>query len=214
MTTAEELIANAKALLLDFDGPVTALMPAPANAEAAEKARAPLQGLTLPNEVIETTDHLAVLRWTFQNAPSRMGDVERACTSAEIACALTSQPSPEIDWLLEQAAQRLLRLAIVSYNSEKAVRAFLDRFAWSERFTAYACRTPETSRLLKPHPFLVIAATQLLDVAPQDCVFIGDSISDIRAGRSAGVVVVGLAKSADRRNDLRDAKPDALILRA
>ena len=213
MTTAEELIANAKALLLDFDGPVTALMPAPLNSEAADAARSPLQGLELPTQIRETTDHLTVLRWTFQNATSRMGDVERACTNAEVACARTSQPSPEIRWFLEQATQRDIPLAVVSNNSEEAVRTFLDRFAWSDRFAAYACRTPETSRLLKPHPFLVIAATRLVDVEPANCVFIGDSVSDVHAGHAAAVKTIGLAKSDARRVELTCAGADGLIVR-
>ena len=188
-------------------------MPAPLNAEAAEQARAPLQGLALPSDVLENTDHLAVLRWTFQNVPSRMGDVERACTSAEVACAQTSRPSPEIEWLLGQAAEMPIPLAIVSNNSEEAVRTFLDRFAWSDRFAAYACRTPETSRLLKPHPFLVSAALRLLDVQPVDCVFIGDSVSDVHAGHAAKVKTIGLAKSEARGMQLSRAGADALIAR-
>ena len=39
MTTAYELIANCSALLLDFDGPMAALMPPPLNAQAAERVR-------------------------------------------------------------------------------------------------------------------------------------------------------------------------------
>ena len=214
MKTAEELIASAKALLLDFDGPVTALMPPPLNAEAADAARAPLKGLSLPSDVQESTDHLAVLRWTFKNAPSRMGDVERACTSTEVECARSSQPSPEIKWLLEQAKQRPIPLAIVSNNSEEAVRTFLDRYAWSGCFTAYACRTPETSGLLKPHPFLVTAATRLLEIAPRDCVFVGDSTSDIHAGHAAGVAVIGLAKSPGPQSQLNLAEADAIVVRS
>lgn len=213
MTTAEELIANAKALLLDFDGPVTALMPAPLNAEAAAAARVPLQGLQLPEDILDAADHLAVLRWTFQNATSRLGEVEQACTSAEVTCAQTSQPSPEIEWLLEEAKRRTIPLAIVSNNSEEAVRAFLDRFAWSDRFAAYACRTPETSRFLKPHPFLVIAASRLLDIEPGDCVFIGDSVSDVLAGHAASVKTIGLAKTPARGAELAHAGADGLIAR-
>jgi beta-phosphoglucomutase-like phosphatase (HAD superfamily) len=213
MTTAAELIANAKALLLDFDGPVTTLMPPPANAQAADQARAALAGIDLPTDIAESTDHLAVLRWTVHNATSRMGDVERVCTDAEVACARTSQPSPEIACLLEKATQRNLPLAIVSNNSEEAVRTFLDRFDWSERFAAYACRTPETVRLLKPNPFLVVAATHFLDVAPSTCVFIGDSVTDVQAGQGAAVKTIGLAKTSSRGSELAKAGAHAVIVR-
>ena len=160
-------------------------MPSPLNAQAAEAARVPLEGLELPETILEATDHLAVLRWTVQNAISRLGDVEAACTASEVACARISEPSPEIGWLLDGAQERGSQLAIVSNNSEDAVRTFLDRFDWSDRFAAFACRTPETSRLLKPNPFLVTAATRFLEMTPGDCVFIGDSVSDVQAGHAA-----------------------------
>lgn len=214
MTTAEELIASAGALLLDFDGPVTALMPPPLNAEAAAAAREPLAGLDVPRAVEESTDHLSVLRWTFRNATSRMAEVERACTAAEVACARTSKPSPEIGWILEQTSIRAIPLAMVSNNSEEAVRTFLARFEWLDRFSAYACRTPETSRLLKPHPFLVTAATELLDIACESCVFIGDSVSDIEAGRAAFVRTIGLAKTAERGRELEAAGAVTLLHRS
>ncbi len=213
MTTAAELIASAKALLLDFDGPVTSLMPPPANAQAAKQARLPLAGIDLPVDIAASTDHLAVLRWTVQHAIGRMSEVERICTQAEVACAQTSNPSPEIAWLLDEASQRNIRLGIVSNNSEEAVRTFLGRFSWAERFAAYACRTPETVRLLKPNPFLVIAATQFLDVTPEACVFIGDSVSDVLAGRAAAVKTVGLAKTSTRCSELLKAGANAVIAR-
>lgn len=213
MSTAAELIANAKALLLDFDGPITALMPPPLNAQAADEARAALDGIELPGEVLSTTDHLAVLRWTFEHAVSRLVTVEEACTAAEVECARISEPSPEIEWLFEQAAQASIPVAVVSNNSEVSVRTFLDRFNWLDRFAAIACRTPETRRLLKPHPFLVLAATELLDVPPQDCVFVGDSPSDMHAGRAAGVAIIGLVKTSGRRAGLVDAGAMVLIER-
>jgi phosphoglycolate phosphatase len=213
MTTAAELIGNAKAVLLDFDGPITTLMPSPLNARAAHAARGPLDGLELPDEVLTTSDHLAVLRWTFEHAVSRLAAVEVACTAAEVECARASDPSPEIKWLFTQAAQASIPIAVVSNNSEESVSTFLGRLDWLDRFAALACRTPETTRLLKPHPFLVLAATQMLDVPPHDCVFIGDSASDMQAGRAAGVTTIGLAKTSPRRAALSEAGASALMER-
>jgi HAD superfamily hydrolase (TIGR01509 family) len=214
MTTAAELITKAKALLLDFDGPVTALMPSPLNAQAADAARALLAGVKMPAEIQSSTDHLAVLRWTYERAVSRLSAVEAACTAAEVECARASEPSPEIDWLLAQAARASIPTAVVSNNSEESVRTFLGRLDWLDRFAALACRTPETARRLKPHPFLVEAATRLLDVAPRECVFVGDSVSDVEAGHAAGVPVIGLAKTPQRGLELKSAGADALLARA
>ena len=214
MTDAWEIIASAKALLLDFDGPITALMPPPLNAEAADRARAALQVPSLSGEILTTTDHLAVLSFTAERFPGRFRDVERACAEAEIDCARSSQPSPEARDLVGCAQQRSIPVAVVSNNSVGAVRAFRQRFVWAEPLAVLACRTPEVAARLKPDPFLVYKALEALHVGGGDCVFVGDSVSDVKAGISAGVRVVGLAKNLERGRQLLEAGSIALIDRA
>jgi HAD superfamily hydrolase (TIGR01509 family) len=213
MITAAELIANAKALLLDFDGPVTALMPPPANVYAADQARAALAGIELPEAIAKSTDHLAVLRFTAEHFPARLLTVERSCTEAELACARESDPSPEIRGLLSDAGQRAVPVAIVSNNSEAAVRAFLDRFEWARVIKTLACRTPSNVSQMKPDPYLVAQAARLVNVAQHCCVFVGDSVSDVQAGQAAGVPVIGLVKNHRRGLELSTAGAAALLHR-
>lgn len=213
MTTAAELIARANALLLDFDGPVTTLMPPPANAYAADQAREALAGIELPEAVAKTTDHLAVLRFTAEQVPGRLSAVEQSCTEAEVACARESDPSPEIQGLLQDAERRSAPVAIVSNNSEAAVRVFLDRFEWARDIKTLACRTPAKVARMKPDPYLVVEATLLLGMAPAECVLVGDSVSDVEAGHAAGVPVIGLAKTRGRGAELDAAGASALLTR-
>ncbi len=214
MTTAEELIANAKALLLDFDGPVTALMPSPLNRQAADQARAALDGIDVPEAISTTSDHLAVLRFTAEQYPARLQAVERSCTEAEVACARESDPSPEAERLLTDARRRAAPVAIVSNNSEAAVRVFLDRFEWARDIKTLACRTPATVGRMKPDPYLLSLALSLLNERAKDCAFLGDSVSDVRAGHAAGVPVIGLAKTPARGTELQDAGASALLVRS
>ena len=211
MTSPEALISRAKALLLDFDGPITTLMPPPRNRAAANRARQPLEGLHLPVCIAETNDHLAVLRWTFRHAPSRLASVELACTEVEVECARTSELGPEIGWLLDLARINSLPVGIASNNSEAAVRLFAERMDLG--FEVYACRTPESVRLMKPSPAYVLACADWLRVPARETVFVGDSVSDVEAGRAAGVAVIGLAKSPDRRAGLIEAGACAVIER-
>ncbi len=213
MTDAAEIIAAARALLLDFDGPITALMPPPLNARAAERARAALQHVSLPGEIRTTTDHLAVLRYAAEHQDTELGSVEAACSAAEIDCARISQPSPEVHAILCGATRRSVPVAVVSNNSEEAVKEFLHRFGWTESIRVLSCRTPSIALKLKPNPFLVEKAVALLGVDAADCVFVGDSVTDVEAGNAAGVRVVGLAKTAERGRQLIGAGALAVIER-
>jgi phosphoglycolate phosphatase len=139
--------------------------------------------------------------------------VEEACEHAETEAASRSAPSPEIaDWLADSQV-RGVPVAIVSNNSEAAVRTFLDRFSWTQHVAAFACRAPDDPALMKPNPFLIEQAVRLLEVPPADCLLIGDSVSDVAAARAANVPVVGFAKSFKRGAELRAAGADALVLR-
>lgn len=211
--TPDDLLARAQGLLLDFDGPVTDLMPPPLNGDAAAAARVALGQFPIPSELAASTDHLAVLRFTERHLPDRLADVEAACVTAEVTAARQSLPSPEIEnwWSLTET--RRLPVAIVSNNAESAVRVFLDRFGWSDHVATYACREPDGVHLMKPSPHLVLGAAQHLGLDARQCVFIGDAVSDVVAGHRAGTPVLGLGKNPTRAQALTDAGADAVLTR-
>ncbi|MGO4360901.1 HAD family hydrolase [Terrabacter sp. RAF57] len=198
-------------MLLDFDGPVTLLMPPPSNAHAAEAARAPLAGTALPREVATTTDHLAVLRWTADNAPVRLDDVERACIDAEINAARISTPTPGALRFLDICAQKGKPVVVVSNNAADAVATFLNRYDATSLVRGIVGREPRRPDLLKPHPSLVLAALDLLQFPADDTILIGDSDTDVQVAHRTGVRSIGYAKSPARGRALKAAGADVVV---
>ena len=49
----------------------------------------------------------------------------------------------------------------------------------------------------KPDPEIVLKACEFLDVEPKDVVLVGDTNSDVRAGKAAGCTVIGVNIGAD-----------------
>ena len=49
----------------------------------------------------------------------------------------------------------------------------------------------------KPDPEIVIKACTVLDVEPDNTVLVGDTDSDVKAGKAAGCIVVGINVDAD-----------------
>ncbi|MGH8893428.1 MAG: HAD family hydrolase [Actinomycetes bacterium] len=212
--TPRDLFDAAHALLLDFDGPIAALMPPPENEEAATAARQAIPDQDLPTEIATTSDHLAVLRWARANcAPEVLLGVEAACTNTELLAARSCDESPDAAALFEYAGSRRIPVAIVSNNSIAAVRHFLERRGWEGRITAFACRTPETVDSLKPSPQLLLNAMRVLGIEPADALFVGDSPSDARAGQAAAVTIVGIAKDRFRERQLLEAGARAVVAR-
>ena len=63
----------------------------------------------------------------------------------------------------------------------------------------------------KPDPEPLLYAADRMGVAPEDCLMVGDSISDVKAARAAGFQIVCMPYGYNHGNDIRDAKPDAVI---
>ncbi|MFD7308350.1 HAD family hydrolase [Promicromonospora sp. NPDC059942] len=207
MSRAASIFAAADAVLLDFDGPVTPLIPAPANLEAANSARAPLlaRGIDLGDHIGTTSDHLAVLRWSATNAPQALAEVEALCDDAETAAASTAEPTHGAHDLLRRCYQVGKPVAIVSNNAEVAIHAYLERWSLAPYVAAVIGRPRGRPDLMKPNTHTVDEALRLLHVETRDAVFIGDSVSDVEVSLAVGVPCIGYAKTPLRGNELQAA---------
>ncbi len=53
----------------------------------------------------------------------------------------------------------------------------------------------------KPHPEPLLLAAQKLGIAPEECVYIGDTINDIVAAKAAGMKVIHYSKAISNDAD-------------
>lgn len=63
----------------------------------------------------------------------------------------------------------------------------------------------------KPDPMPLLHAAGHFGVAPIDSLMLGDSVSDVKAARAAGFGVVCVSYGYNHGQDIRDARPDAVI---
>ena len=60
----------------------------------------------------------------------------------------------------------------------------------------------------KPEPHVILASLQVLGVEPRDCLFVGDSPTDMEAGRRAGVKTCAVLWGYGQREDMARWEPD------
>ncbi|HUZ53040.1 MAG TPA: HAD family hydrolase [Streptosporangiaceae bacterium] len=212
MTELEALIARARYILLDFDGPVCdvyAGLPAP---EVARTLREQLarDGIVLPEDHQPSDDPLDVFRGTTQLGRQTAAVVQKLLTALEVRAVATAQPTPGTADLIRQARATGRTVAIVSNNSGDAIRAYLAMHGLEHDVALVEGRDGTDAELMKPSPYLVRAAVSRLDTVGARCVFIGDSASDVLAGLVAGVPVIGYAPSPRKARELTDANVRAL----
>ena len=96
---------------------------------------------------------------------------------------------PGVDEMLARL-KGLYRMAVVSARDEKGTMRFLDQFDLAKYFDVVV--TGQSADHTKPYPDPVLFAAQKMNVKPEECLMIGDTTVDMRAGKSAGAQTVGV----------------------
>jgi phosphoglycolate phosphatase-like HAD superfamily hydrolase len=100
-------------------------------------------------------------------------------------------------------------LAVVSARGEKSTLAFLQQFDLLKHFSVVV--TAQTCLYTKPFPDPVIHAANRMGVNPQECLMVGDTVVDIRAGKTAGAQTVGVLCGFGTEGELIKAGADLIL---
>lgn len=100
-------------------------------------------------------------------------------------------------------------IAIVTSKSEALAMRGLTHVGLARYMdTIVGC---DASTRHKPDPEPVRIALSRLGCAPEDAIFVGDSVHDVLAGNAAGVRTVAALWGAFKREDLEPGKPNAYV---
>jgi N-acetyl-D-muramate 6-phosphate phosphatase len=115
---------------------------------------------------------------------------------------------PGVDGMLKQLHGRY-PMSVVSARDEKGTMAFLNRFDLTQYFDAIV--TGLSARYTKPYPDPVLLAAEKMGVPPENCLMIGDTTVDMRAGKSAGAQTVGVLCGFGEEPELRKMGADVIL---
>jgi phosphoglycolate phosphatase len=208
------LLSITEGILLDFDGPVCAVFagfPAPVVANQLRSMLADNGQPDIPYDIMKSEDPFDVLNYS-----SRLGDdtakyVEVALRAHEVEATATANPTPGGIDLMKSWRRSGRKLAIVSNNSSAAVESYLGRMRILDQVDFISGREDADPAHLKPATYLLDKAMNALGVPSQGCLFVGDSISDIEAARSAKMNSVGFANKAGKAQAFQDVGATAIV---
>ncbi|WP_011929526.1 phosphoglycolate phosphatase [Candidatus Vesicomyidisocius calyptogenae] len=63
----------------------------------------------------------------------------------------------------------------------------------------------------KPDPLPLLHSAEFFNIPPQDCLMLGDSISDVIASRVAGFEIICMSYGYNHGKDIQDVNPDLVI---
>lgn len=71
--------------------------------------------------------------------------------------------------------------------------------------------TSDDVKQRKPAPDPLLACAQQLELKPANCVYVGDTTTDMQSGRAAGMRTVAVLTGFDDYESLKKERPDAII---
>jgi phosphoglycolate phosphatase-like HAD superfamily hydrolase len=115
---------------------------------------------------------------------------------------------PGIQHMLQQLSNHY-PLSVVSARGRRNTLRFLEQFQLTGYFTCIA--TAHTCEHTKPFPDPVLWAAKQMDLLPDNCLMIGDTVVDIKAGKAAGAQTVGVLCGFGQEDELNLAGADLIL---
>ena len=100
-------------------------------------------------------------------------------------------------------------MSVVSARDDKSTRAFLEQFGLTGYFEEIV--TAITAEHTKPYPDPILYAAEKMGVAPENCLMVGDTTVDMRAGKAAGTQNVGVLCGFGERPELERHGADFIL---
>lgn len=121
-----------------------------------------------------------------------------------------SKPIPNVSLTLKKLSQKAkLALITMRFVPREAVIAELEKFGLAKYFQ-HVMTALDTDKP-KPSPDALKKCMEMMCIQPEECLVVGDSIADIRAGKSVGAKTVAVLSGIFSREELEKENPDFII---
>ncbi|SOD85589.1 HAD family hydrolase [Streptomyces sp. Ag109_G2-15] len=220
----QRLLKDVRAVLLDFDGPVTDLFRDESTAPVARKIKATVRAFwgTLDPDVEECDDSHGILRRLRDmfdrpapesRDPRALVAAEEIVTGYEYEAVKSAVPAPHLTRLIDVLADHGLPLVIVSNNADGPIWEFLkgERVQRQAKVEAVVGRDPLELRHMKPDPDPVYRALDHLGMPPGACLLIGDQVTDLKAAQAASTPFLGYTQSPEREAEMLGLGADWVV---
>lgn len=118
------------------------------------------------------------------------------------------RPFPGVEQVLIDLYSRGVKLGLVT-DSPAAALEVLHSEAMSHYFCAMV--TIDDGVPKKPEPDGLVECLKRMDISAENAVFVGDALIDIRAGKEAGTLTIGVLTGLANRRQFESERPTALV---
>ena len=160
----DDILNQARHLLIDFDGPICSLFAGTPTAPIAGRLRKAItqQGVHLPLSIEGTGNWFEIFTFAASVSADLAARIESELTELERSAVPTAAPTPHVNDVISACRDSARSVAVISNNSEKAVRTYLAAHDLDNQIDLIAARISCDPALLKPSPYLIEQAASKL----------------------------------------------------
>lgn len=205
-------IPRIKALCFDVDGTLSDTDDYYANKIAA----------ILPPALFRDPVHTArrLVMWIESPGNALLGFADRIGVDDEMVAAIDwlnrHRTSPLKKYLIVPGVEEMLKqivgrypMSVVSARDEKSTLRFLTQFDLCKYFDPIV--TGLSAPHTKPYPDPILLAAEKMGVKPEECLMIGDTTVDMRAGKAAGAQTLGVLCGFGEEEELKQLGADLIL---
>lgn len=111
--------------------------------------------------------------------------------------------------LLRELKSRNIKIAVLSNKPHNATAAVVKAIFGTDTFDR--CYGQREGVPIKPDPTALIALMDELGVSPEECLYVGDTATDMQTGRGAGAKTVGVLWGFRDRDELAENGAELLV---
>ncbi|MGC9779485.1 MAG: HAD family hydrolase [Candidatus Heimdallarchaeota archaeon] len=116
---------------------------------------------------------------------------------------------PKVTELLESIKATGLKIGIASTKFKRFIIEVTDHFEITKFFDVIVSGYEVDNH--KPAPDIIYKSAELLQILPSECIYVGDSISDVEAGNTAGATTIAVLTGTSKLDKIIAAKPDFIV---
>lgn len=124
-------------------------------------------------------------------------------------CTYRVFPYDGIEQLLHNLRERNIRIAVLSNKPDRQTKKVVAEI-FGEGVFDYVSGQQEKIRR-KPQPDGVLHILEVLDIAKEECLYVGDSEVDVKTGQNAGVQTVAVTWGFRTKEELKQAGAEVMI---
>jgi phosphoglycolate phosphatase-like HAD superfamily hydrolase len=215
--TMRALMKNTTSVIFDFDGPICGLFSDTSASLVANFLKEVLLSHNcLYKEVLTEDDPMVIFRKSLflwdQGKREVFLELLNVLKYWECNAAETAKPTKNFFAFYSYLEEHGMKTAIATNNCNQAVETYFNRYTHTPQLLENTFgRVGYNPHDLKPNPLFLKQAMNRLKVSSDECLMIGDSVTDFEAAKQVGIRFIGHTTTYMKADLLLEAGAEVVI---